>query len=293
MLAVVTSGCGGTTASSQEATSSVEAAPTPTAIAPTPSPVDASPSPSPVASLAISDLPRVDLADVGATAVCDPEPSQANLDAGESTIYCADGLELALRAVLSLTRDPVTRIYLRRPDCAAVPCSEDELSTAVVTVWAGAQVLSVRLDSRLEAVSQPQASENSVWPSAGGGKAPDVARPSIHGAPSEVANRDAYPYCGRAEIGDPPEVLGCFRDAVLGGRKAEMTQRVYGTEGGEMLWIYRYEGQGRLIRYSHDQTVGGDGKTSDAWGRSEGAMILGITPLAWDFDPWYGTQVKL
>ena len=65
---------------------------------------------------------------------------------------------------------------------------------------------------------------------------------------------------------------------MLAGRTAEMIERVYGTEGGEMLWIYRYDGQGRLIRYYHDQTAGGDGRTVDAWGRSEGAMILGITP---------------
>jgi hypothetical protein len=85
-----------------------------------------------------------------------------------------------------------------------------------------------------------------------------------------------------------------IRSAVVprsAGRKAEMIERVFGTEGGEMLWIYRYDGSGRIVRYFHDQTVGGNGGSADTWGRSQGAMILGITPLAWDFDPWSSTQL--
>jgi hypothetical protein len=265
------------------------AAARPTLVVATSSPVGATSSP--VSSLAIDDLPGVELADVDATAVCDPDPNQASLDAGESTIPCSDGLELALRAVGAVTQDPATRVYLRRPQCAAVPCSEDELSTAEVTVWTATEAFSVRLDSHLETVPLPSVTKVAAWPLAGNGPAPEVSRPPIKGAPAELAHRDAYPFCGRAEIGSPPEVLGCFRDAVLTGRKAEMIERVFGTEGGEMLWIYRYDGDGRLARYYHDQTVGLDGRPTGTWGRSDGAMILGITPLAWDFDPWSSTQL--
>ena len=72
-----------------------------------------------------------------------------------------------------------------------------------------------------------------------------------------------------------------------------MIERVYGTEGGELLRIYRYDGRGRLISFQHDQTVDGDGRVANAWRRSEGAMILGITPHAWDFDPRWGTEQAL
>ncbi len=283
-LAFVVSACGSTTPTTVESPST-QGSHTPIAVAATPSPIVATTNPVP--SLTIDDLPRVELADVDATAACDPVPSQANIDAGESGISCPDGLVLALRAVGTVNRDPVTRLYLHRPECAAVPCSEDELSTATVTIWTATGAFSIRLDSRLETVVLAAATQDAIWPAPGNEPAPEAFRPSINGAPDELARRDPYPFCGRAEIGDPPEVLGCFRDAVLTGRKAEMIERVYGTEGGEMLWIYRYDGSGRLVRYFHDQTIGGDGGSSDRWGRSDGAMILGITPPTWDFDPWF------
>ena len=282
-VAFVASACAGTPSPTVSPSPSIEqTSPTPTAKAATPSPV--APTPTPVPPLAIDELPRVELADVDATAVCDPEPSQANLDAGESTIYCSDGLALAVAVVRTVTQDPVIRLYLHRPTCASVPCSEDDLSTAEVTIWTGSLVLSVQLDSRLESVPQPVVSSNDVWPAPGSEPEPPVSRPSIQGAPRAVADRDPYPFCGRAEMYEPPDVLGCFRDAVLTGRKAEMINRVYGTEGGEILWIYRYDGVGRLLRYQQD---------GSNWGTHEGAMILGITPQTWDFDPWWGTDRRL
>jgi hypothetical protein len=288
-LMFVVSACGSTATPPTSASPSTDGSPTPTATVATPTPVVATPSAIP--SLAIADLPRVELADVDATAVCDPDPSQANFDAGESTIFCSDGLALALGAVRTVTERAVTRIYLRRPPCAAIPCTENELSTAQVTIWTPTEAITVRLDSRLETLPLPSVTKDAAWPPAGNGPAPEVSRPPLKDAPDELGNRDSYPFCGQAEIGDPPEVLGCFRDAVLAGRKAEMIERVFGTEGGEMLWIYRYDGSGRLVRYSHDQTVGGDGRSADSWARSDGAMILGITPLTWDFDPWSATQL--
>jgi hypothetical protein len=240
--------------------------------------------------LSIGDLPRVDLSDVRATAVCDPEPSQANLDAGESTVYCPDGLALAVAVVRATTPDPAVRLYLRRLACASVPCSDSELSTADVTVWTATRVFAVHLDSRLETVGHPSIGMNGDWPAGGDAPAPKVARPTIKDSPREVAARKPYPFCGRAEMGEPPRVLACFRDAVLDGRHAEMIEQVYGTEGGAILWIYRYDGQGRLVRFQHDTSVNNDGGTNDTWRRNEGAMILGINPLAWDFDPWDGTE---
>jgi hypothetical protein len=276
---------------------------TPTAVVATPSLVPATPSlvpatpslvpatPSPIPPLVIADLPRVELAEIDATAVCDPDPNQSHRAYGESTIFCSDGLFLAFAVVRTVTQDPVTRLYLDRPRCAATPCSEDELSTAEVTAWTPTQAFSVQLDSRLRTVPQPSVVDDAVWPAAGSEPVPAVRRESLKGAPPEVASREPYPFCGRAETGFPASVLDCFRGAVLAGRKAEAIELVYGIEGGELLWIYRYDGRGRLVRYEHDQTVNGDGSDANEWRRAEGAMNLGITRHAWDFDPWTSSKL--
>lgn len=252
---------------------------TPGAPSPTPS---ASPGPGSSPSLTIDDLPRVDLATVDATGVCDPMPSQANPDAGDSAIGCSDGLRLALRDLRTVTHDPVIRLYLRRPACAQIPCSGDELNTAQVILWTATQAFSIPLDARLQTVAPPSLVADPAWPAADDRPAPGVRRPTIRGAPRAVTRRVPYPFCGRIEIGDPPQVLGCFRDAVLTGRRAELVQRLYGTEGGEVLRIFRYEGSGRV---TCDQRV------ATVWRRIEGAMVLGITPLAWDLDPWTETRL--
>ena len=60
-----------------------------------------------------------------------------------------------------------------------------------------------------------------------------------------------------------------------------MLEHVYGTEGQAVTWLYRFDGHGAVLRY--DYAEGG-------WDRQAGSMILGILPMTWDFDPWYGTD---
>lgn len=290
---VVLSAC--SAGASEPATSPSPSLPTPAAtwspVATSPDPAPATPTP--VAPLVIADLPRVELAEIDATAVCDPAASQSNLEAGEATITCSDGLALAIAVVRATTPDSVTRLYLERPRCVAIPCSVTELSTATVTAWTSTRVFAVELDSRPETVDRPRLVDDAGWPESRGTSAPLVERTPLDGAPPEVAGRSALPYCGRSELGDPPEVAGCFRDAVLDGRAAEVIDLAFGTEGGDLLRIYRFDGTGPLVVYVHDQTVDGDGRQADAWRRSEGALILGITPSAWGFDPWWGTTREL
>ncbi len=106
-----------------------------------------------------------------------------------------------------------------------------------------------------------------------------MKREAIARAPAEIADRTPYPFCGRAELGKSPAVMDCFRDAVLAGRPAEMLVQVYGTEGGAILWLDRYDGHGPVRRYQRD---------SGQWRRLVGTLMLGITPSGWDLDPWSG-----
>lgn len=289
LLTIVLTGC-----ATASASQSPSAEPTPTAT-PAPSAATASPTtpatpavtPAPALSLNDLDHNRVELAGVNATALCDPEAGQFDPDAGETTIACSDALTWALTAVATATSDVALRVYVQRPDCEAVPCSADPLSTATVTVWTASGAYEVGLDSRIDTVTGPTPVDGvSAWPVSGSATSPAVDRPTIKGSPPAVAKRDPYPYCGQAEMGEPSEVDACFRAAVLDGRPAEMIDKLYGTEGGAILRIYRFDGSGRIKMFQHDGNANGDGSTNDVWRIVEGSMILGITTSAWDFDPW-------
>ena len=82
-------------------------------------------------------------------------------------------------------------------------------------------------------------------------------------------------------MGEPEVVTGCFRDAVLAGRPAELIDRYVGTEEGIITRLYQFDGRGAISSYLH---------TPAGWLRQAGAMILGSTPGAFDFDPWPGTE---
>ncbi len=243
------------------------------------------PTPTPVPLIDIDSLPRVELADVDATAVCDPEPSLANTGAGEAMIGCRDGVARAVAVVRTVTKDPITRLYLVRPPCATIPCSRRELSTAKVYVWTASTAYRVNIDWRRSTALPPAVAINPAWPTATPGTAPAVRRPVITSAPAEVADRTPYPFCGRSELDTPLSVSRCFREAVLAGRPVEMIETVYGTEGGAILQIDRYDGKGRIIQYQHDQSMNGDGTATDHWGRNEGAMMLNES-VFWEFEPW-------
>jgi hypothetical protein len=230
-------------------------------------------------SFLVAGLPAVSPNPATQTAVCDLEAGQLDSEAGQATIHCPDGIALGLRALSTISSSPIERLYLQRLTCHAKPCTEDELSTATVTGWTATEARSVLLDSRKPTV-QLTPTSTAVWPS-GSSATPAIDRPVIEGAPAEVAGRSASPYCGEVELGEPVAVTGCFRDAVLAGRPAELIDRYVGTEEGIITRIYRFDGRGAIRSYLH---------TPKGWLRQVGAMILGPTPGAFDFDPWPGTE---
>ena len=89
--------------------------------------------------------------------------------------------------------------------------------------------------------------------------------------------RVPYPNCGHAELGEPTSVLRCVRDAVLAGRPAEMTETLFGTEGGEILRVYRFAGAGAIQLYQ---------RFEGAWITQPGSMIIGPGEDTWSFEPW-------
>ena len=172
---------------------------------------------------------------------------------------------------------PIERLYFQRPGCQTTPCTEDELSTATVTGWTAAGAFIVALDSRLMTVTMPRRDPGANWPFAGPSLVPAVDHPSLEGAPAEIAMRTAYPFCGMAELGFPESVVGCFRDAVLEGRPAELIERLVATEGGGVIRLYRFDGRGALLMHQ---------RSDGHWFSQAGSMMLGFTPGAFDFDPW-------
>jgi hypothetical protein len=279
-LSAALSGCG--SAVQPASPSSVPGQPSPGAsstasatIAPPPA-LTLSPTPEP--RLDTDPLPRVDLTKETPTAVCDPEPSQANADAGESTIACGEALTLAARTVRSVSTASIERLWVRRPVCTSFPCTEDQLNTASVVVQTTAEALVVDIDGRLTSVSTPRPAPPPLWPAAGSSAVPAAAKPWITGAPAEVKKRNALPYCGRTEVSSPRAIMDCFRDAVLSGRPAEVVDLSYGTEGGEYLQVYRFSGTGPIVGYSH----------FDRWIKQVGSLHLNPDDLGWSFDAWDG-----
>lgn len=72
--------------------------PTP-GVSPTPTPTDAASPSAPQPTLLDPDnLPAASLEDEGVTAICEPDQSHLDINAGESLVDCYDGLLLGLRA---------------------------------------------------------------------------------------------------------------------------------------------------------------------------------------------------
>jgi len=228
--------------------------------------------------LDINVLPRVDLSSEAPTAVCDPEPNQVSADAGESTIACGDGLEVAARAVRSTGDAAIRRMWLRRPSCSSFPCTNDQLNTASVVLQTDEGVFVVDLDNRLRSISIPRPAVAPFWPDAGSSSVPPMSKPAIANAPSELNGRSALPYCGKTDDGSPASVAACFRDAVLSGRPAELEGLSHATEGGDVLQVFRFTGTGSVFVYSH----------FDRWIKQSGALILNADRSGWSVDPWNG-----
>lgn len=229
--------------------------------------------------LAIETLPAATFDPATLTAVCDPALGDAAPDDSVPSISCAGGLLLGLRALSATGLESPTRLYLQRQGCSAFPCTDAEINTAAVIAWNSTGIFRVDLDSRLETVSAPYADPTASWPEGGDTPELEPARPALPGTPTELTDREPYPFCGSEDVAtyEPGLVSRCFRDEVLAGRRVEYVLQTSSTEGTPVTWLYRYAGQGAIMRW-----VGEDG----TWTRQEGSLVLGLSSYIWDFDPW-------
>ncbi len=224
----------------------------------------------------VARLPTTELVP-GTTAVCDIDPGDIDLSVPESSVICEDSLLVGTRVALIMTDVLPERLYLSRPGCPG-PCSEDDLSTGIVHVWAGSRHFDVGIDTRQTFVVVTVSEATDHWPASSGSPVPAVDRPRLPFAPPSMAHRQSLPFCGGAHGVPDAVALACFRDAVLDGRPAEI---IDSPVTGEAIWVYRFAGTGAVLRYRGD---------SGRWHVGAGALILGSDPSAWDFDPWAETE---
>lgn len=261
--------------------------------APTFSPVKATPVvPSAAATAALltgDDLPELRPDAVTVLAVCSPSPGLAFEYGGQDLLGCSDGVELGLRAIQTVTEEPFGRVWLLRPACAAPPCSAEQLATGTVTAWSGDRAWTTDVDARTGTATPPTVDGDPRWPSLDA-VAPSVKRPMVAGAPAEVRARIPLPFCGSAEIGEPPAVMRCFLAAVLAGRPAEIVETFYGTEGGTITVVSRFTGSGAIVTYRNSVDAQAQ---SLPWYRQLNRLSLGVAPEHWSNEPIYGTDRAL
>ena len=101
---------------------------------------------------------------------------------------------------------------------------------------------------------------------------PPIGAPDLGGGtPPRLATREPFPFCGSEDVGLSETfntaARQCFVDGVQAGSPVEMISRTGATEGGAVLNVYRFAGEGAVLRYLLK-----DGRWS--------AAACGISPIA-------------
>src|SRR5262245_27707804 len=109
ILVVVASSCASPVPSAAPSPSLPIATPASTR-SPAPS---AATTPTPSVLLPFDDLPEGSLEHEGATLICDADPDQLDINAGQTLAPCYDGLLMGLRALLTAGGNLFDRLYLQ------------------------------------------------------------------------------------------------------------------------------------------------------------------------------------
>jgi hypothetical protein len=117
--------------------------------------------------------------------------------------------------------------------------------------------------------------------------APPTGRAALPGAPASLASRPAYPLCGTEDtpMGGPYDERArtCFLDGVLAGSPVEFASVGRGTEGGQYVRLYRYDGSGGL-----EVVTGEDGAWQRAFtgiAEAGGGLVFDIGGMSTEREP--------
>jgi len=227
---------------------------------------DASPSP-------IADLGPVDALPLRTlTLVCEPWPSEPI----EGSIDCARAARLALAAV-----GPGTAALIRRIDVGFGDWCDDLSggcpNRTPVTGWvllrtadADALIVPVAVDPDVGLQAWPPIPGRRMFPPPF--DPPPAAAPVVvPDAPRGVRDRDPLPFCGDEDVRGTDDfeidMRGCFLNGVLAAVPVELISRASSTEGGDVVTVYRFTGDGPLHQLVDDR---------GHWS----ASICGIAPVS-------------
>ncbi len=287
--------------------------------APSPSPAPTS-TPSETSTFVVTELPRVELDDFSATAICDPSPdtliSDLPVEIKTALTNCPDAISMAVRALAAVGAPEIARLYVHLPFCYpdVVGVVRSPIGTcapqrpepvrpsgidwpqvlcpatdpACLNRYANVVEVSARLtdgSTRLIAIVRRdettvavERSPSALWPT----PTPGLPSPTVQTRSPGEHGPFTLPTCGAAVWGNPKEVLGCFRNAVIEGVPAGVIEETTGTEGGFVRTEYRFYGTGPIFA---TMTVTEGPAPSPRTTRSLGAMILGFDGATWSYHP--------
>jgi len=187
-------------------------------------------------------------------------------------MVCEDVIRYAIPAVALATDEPLQRVYLRRGCAPSCMRGERDVETIVAATEGAIWTMIVDDDS----ITMPVPDPSAMWPQASGTPSPSVHRRNFSGAPSEIRDRDAFPFCGHVP-GDWVAVTACFLDAVIESRPAEMIEMTHPIDfGSPALLVTRFDGVGAVRQYL---------RRDDAWFRSDGGVVM-REPGGCAFERW-------
>ena len=191
-------------------------------------------------------------------------------------IDCKTAAELALAVLGPQDAGAVRRLDVGYGEWCEDPPNCPERAPDVGWVLARAATLeTLRLRIARDANAGLQ-----IWPPVPGPRigvpafrAPPRAAPDLGGGtPAALAGREAFPFCGREDVGQAETydtaARRCFLDGVMAGSPVELVSRPLLTvPDPSLLSVYRFTGQGAIFHYH---------RSADGWL----VAACGISPIA-------------
>jgi hypothetical protein len=163
-------------------------------------------------------------------------------------IPCADAVEIALEYP-GLAGARVTRVDVR-PACEPRRCGRTTAVPLEITVLSDRPPLEVEVARGTDGGLAVGTVRPGKLPTAPAFTPPAPGLATLSGAPASLIARSPYPLCGEetAAMGGPYDRVArrCFLDGVLAGSPVEFASQTNGTEGGGLITVVRFAGNGGI-----------------------------------------------